>query len=356
VKFPGLAPRTSISAAFCRIGKPDKRCAAADAAGAMMSELRELPWYAHVPVNVFGMVLGLAGLGHLWRQATDLGGYATAVADALFVVAALCFVALALAYSAKAARHPVAVARDLRHPIRHCFFAAISMSMLLLAGAAARLSPDLARGLWLAGAILQFAVAVICTSLWLQNTFAVEQAGPAWFLPIIGGAIGPIMPVEGATSELSWAMFSLAAGLGLPVVALVLFRVAFRPPPPPPALPTLAILIAPAPILFLAWLKLNGGVLDPFARALYFFGLAMTLALVAAAPRFIRAPFSVAWWSYTFPVVAMASAAVEFFRHLGSPAFGAIAAGYFLVANAIVLVVLSRTLSALLGRRLFVPE
>jgi hypothetical protein len=52
----------------------------------------------------------------------------------------------------------------------------------------------------------------------------------------------------------------------------------------------------------------------------------------------------------------MASAAVEFHRHLGSPAFGAIAAGYFLVANGIVLVVLSRTLSALLRRRLFVPE
>lgn len=321
-----------------------------------MPDPRELPWYAHVPVNVFGMVLGLAGLGHLWRQATFLGGYATAVADALLIVAALCFAALALAYSAKAVRHSAAVARDLAHPIRHCFFAAISMSMLLLAGGAAQLWPSLAHGVWVAGAVLHFAVAMVCVSLWLQNAFAVEQAGPAWFLPVVGGAIAPIMPVGSAASELSWAMFSLAVALGLPVAGLVLFRVAFRPSPPPAALPTLVILIAPAPILFLAWLKLNGGVVDPFARGLYYFGLAMTLALVAMAPRLVRAPFSLAWWAFTFPVVAMASAALEFYRVLGSVAFAAIAAAYFVVANAVVLVVLSRTLSALLRRRLFVAE
>jgi tellurite resistance protein len=315
-----------------------------------------LPWYARVPTNAFGAVLGLAGLGLLWRQSAFLTGAAGWVAAPILILAAAVFVALGGACVLKAVRFPQAVMRETAHPVRHAFFGAISMAALLLAGAAQPAWPSLAAALWLAGATFHFTVAVVCLGLWLRGAFTLDQVGPAWLIPTVGGVLATIFAPDPAASEVSRLMFALACSFGGGVFALGLFRVAFRPPLPAPAIPTVAILLAPPGLMFLAWVRLNGGEVDALASGLFHLGLTLTLVLIAWIPRFAAIPFSLAWWAYTFPVVAMATAAMEFHRLAGDEASAWIAAVYFAAANAIVLLVLFRSAGAMSRGSLFPPE
>ena len=87
------------------------------------------------PVSLFGMVLGLGGLGLVWREAARRASWLAVPADITVAIAAVVFVILAALYARKAMRRPQAVAAEWNGPA-HCFFAAITMSVLLLAQAA----------------------------------------------------------------------------------------------------------------------------------------------------------------------------------------------------------------------------
>jgi tellurite resistance protein len=314
------------------------------------------PWFARVPVNAFGSVLGLAGLGLLWRQSVFATALAPTAATAFLVLAAVAFAALSVAYAAKCVLFPGAIAREVSHPVRHAFFGTISMSLMLFAEAARPAAPEVGRALWLIGATAHFAIAIVCVGVWLRGRFTVDQANPAWLIPTVGGILAPITSPPPAANEVSWLIFSVVMTFGVAVILLSLFRLAFRPPIAAPALPTVAILLAPPGLMLLAWLRLDGGAVDPLARGLYYFGIAVTLLLLAWIPRFAAVPFSLAWWAYTFPVAAAATAAVEFHRHVSGSAFAVIAAAYFVLANVVVMVVLYRTATALIAGRLFPPD
>jgi tellurite resistance protein len=324
--------------------------------GETLLETTILPWYARVPVNAFGAVLGLAGLGLLWRQSVFAADAAPAIALVLLALAGVAFVTLAAAYVAKCVRFPAEVARDAVHPVRHAYFGTISMSLLLFAAAAQPDAPGLARVLWLSGAILHFALAVACAGVWLGGRYALDQVSPAWLIPSVGGILAPIASPPPAANEISWLMFAVPMTFGVAILVLNFIRLAFRPPLPPPVIPTVAILLAPPGLLLLAWLRLDGGAVDPLARGLYYAGVTLTIVLVAWIPRFAAVPFSLAWWNYTFPVAAMSTAAMEFHRHVEGSAFAVIAVAYFALANIVIFVVCYRSVVALLGGRLLPRE
>jgi hypothetical protein len=70
-----------------------------------------------LPVNLFGAVMGLAGLALAWRQAGAILGVDQRIGEAIGAVAVIAFAAIAAGYIAKGIRHPSAVAEEFLHPV-----------------------------------------------------------------------------------------------------------------------------------------------------------------------------------------------------------------------------------------------
>ena len=100
---------------------------------------------------------------------------------------------------------------------------------------------------------------------------------------------------------------------------------------------------------------MTGG-LDGAGRVLFYVALFLVLFLASMAPRFLKVPFALSWWAYTFPSAAMAAACMRFHELTGTAATGYLAGGALAVATAIIALVSATTLGALLSGRLFLPD
>ena len=82
--------------------------------------------------------------------------------------------------------------------------------------------------------------------------------------------------------------------------------------------PTLAILVAPPAVTFLAWVKFNGGNVDNMAHAMYGASLAFLALTFTQARLLIRLAFSLSWWALSFPFAALVSATMIYGTALDS--------------------------------------
>ena len=313
-------------------------------------------WLTHVPVPLFAVVMGLGGLGLAWRRAHEVLGWPGAIGEAVLILAAAGFVAILALYATKLARRPAAVRAEFRHPIRVNFFPAISISTLLMAGALLPHAMGLAEALFLIGAAGQLVLALAIINRWITHNIEIQHSNPAWFIPVVGNILVPVFGVRLGWPELSWFFFSVGVVFWLLLFTIVLYRIIFHDQLPQKFLPTLFILMAPPAIGLAAYLQLNGGAFDGFARVLLFSGLFIALLLLTMAPLFLRLSFFVSWWAYTFPSAALAIASLAYHEHRADAGSEALAVVVLLVATAIIATVAVRTTVALVKRQLFVPD
>ena len=313
-------------------------------------------WLAHVPIALFAVVMGLGGLGLAWRQASHVLGWPAPVGEGIAAAAAAAFVAIAAIYTAKTARHFPAVRAELRHPVRVNFLPAFSISLLLLAGVALPYARPLAHGLWALGAALQLFFALLIMNRWITRNVEIQHSNPSWFIPVVGNIVVPLAGVRLGHDMLSWFFFSVGLVFWLVLFAIVLNRIIFHDPLPQRILPMLFILMAPPAIGVSAHLELNGGTVDALCHLMFGSALFLALLLLTMARLFAQVPFSIAWWAYTFPAAALAAAAVRYAGLVPEPATTILAGTLLVAATAIIALVLARTLRALIGGRLFVPE
>ncbi len=99
----------------------------------------------HLPVNLFGAVMGLSGLSLAWRGASKVFSTSPAIADAIGMVAIITFLALAAGYLAKWRLYPTAVKAEFNHPIAGNFFGTITIAILLLSSVVASTAKPSAR-------------------------------------------------------------------------------------------------------------------------------------------------------------------------------------------------------------------
>jgi len=314
-------------------------------------------WLVHVPVPLFATVMGLGGLGLAWRRAHEALGLPSVVGEAVLALAAVAFVAVAGLYLSKALRHPAAVKAEFAHPVRSSFFPTISIGLMILAGAALPYAPKVAEMVWLFAAALHLTFAVTLMGRWIGRPHELQTFNPAWFIPVVGNVLAPLVGVRLGYVEVSWFFFAVGVVFWLALLPVLLYRVIFHDMVPARLVPTLFIFLAPPAVGFLSYMQLNGGVLDAAARVLFFTALFTALLLVRLAPMFLKVPFAVSWWAFTFPSAATAVAGLSYHHALGGGAASATLAGALLAAaTVIVALVTLRTLKALADRALFVPE
>jgi tellurite resistance protein len=258
----------------------------------------------------------------------------------------------------RASRHPQAWAEDLRHPVRHPFVAAVSVSLILLATLAVALTgvSPAARALWWLGSLSQLALTWWVLARWWRGNQAggLQWAGvtPVLLIPIVGNVLAPLAGVPLGHADWAAAQFGIGLMFWPLVVALVLTRIAVAGLWPERLRPAVFIFVAPPAVVGLALLQL--GAAPVFAWACW--GMALFCLLWAAAQlRAIAAqPFAVPHWGLSFPLAAFTALTLR----LATPGSAMAAAGIALLALTTLLVaaLLLATVRGLRAGTLLAPE
>lgn len=310
----------------------------------------------HLPVPFFAVVMGLAGVALAWQRAETLHQLPVRVSAVMGLLAAACFAIISAAYALKIARHPGDVVKELRHPVRVNFFAAISIGMVLLATLAYEFAPAFAAALWTVAAAMHLAFTLYVVSAWIHRTgIEVGHVSPAWFIPVVGNVLLPIAGARFHPMEVSWFFFSIGLVFWVVLLTIVMYRLFFHAPLPERLAPTLFILVAPPAVACVAYVTLTGAV-DAFARILYYTALFLTMLLASNALRFLRSRFFLSAWAYSFPLAAMTIATFVMAHRVGGAVFTGLGMVLLFVSTVVVAALLWRTAIAIARHEICVEE
>lgn len=306
----------------------------------------------HFPISFFGVPMGLFGL----TLALHAGGWGRASVVAGWLSLAV-LLTLAAFYAAKALRHPQGIAAEWNHPVRLAFFPATSISVLLLAVFLRDIAPGPAEAVWALGAAAQGLLTLIVITTWISHrAFGPGQLSPAWFIPAVGNVVVPLAGVPLGHPEISWYFFSVGLILWIVLLTLVFNRLIFHDPLPGKLRPTLVILIAPPAVAFLAWMQLDGGVIDPAARILLNAGYFFALLVAFQVPALLRLPFALSFWALSFPLAAVTTASFRFADLAGSTPHRVIGHALLVLLVATIAALILRTSRAVMSREICQPE
>lgn len=299
----------------------------------------------------FAIVMGLCGLALAWLRARPLmGDGALQAAGAIALLAALLFVALLAASLLRWLRHREAVLEDLRHPVRHAFFAALPISLILLATLAHALFPHAGwvAPLWQLGCAAQFGVTLWVLARYLRGP-AAGLAGltPVLIIPVVGNVLAPLAGTGLGAQDWAAAQFGLGLFLWPLVVALLWLRLVQQGLWPERLWSTTFITVAPPAVVGLAALQLGAPPL--LAWMAWGIGLGFLLLSAGLLPRLRRQGFQLPWWGMSFPLAAFAALTLRL--ELQGLGIALLALASLTVAG-----LLLATWRAARGGRLWVPE
>jgi tellurite resistance protein len=310
-----------------------------------------------IPLNIFGMGFGLAGLATAWRIAVDQHLAPHEVSDVLTGLAAVAWLVSVLLYLCYVLATRGALSSDL-HDMTAGPFASLALitPILLAADGIAPYSRSVASVI-----VDAFIVGVVLlggwfTGTWMRGGTDLDRLHPGYFLPTVaGGLIASAGAAEVGQQRLAQFMLGLGIVCWVIVGSMILGRLIFRPPLPDALAPTMAIEVAPAAVASLAYFFSYGTRITPFVTGLAGYGLLMVVAQIPLLGRYVRLKFSLATWAFTFSWAAVASTLLFWIdaEHVN----GARVFSYLVLAVISVLVaaIAGRTVGAIAQNRLLPP-
>jgi tellurite resistance protein len=164
-------------------GRHERFSVETDLAGASLADM---------PVSLFGSVMGVAGLGLLWRDVARVFGAPAAVGETLIFLGAAIFVAVGAFYVVKIMRHRARVAAEYAHSAQVGFFSTIPIGALLLSAGMIPYSMTLADAIWWPSTALMFALSLLLVARLLTENHPVENANGSWLICTVSPIIVPI--------------------------------------------------------------------------------------------------------------------------------------------------------------------
>ncbi|WP_353650024.1 TDT family transporter [Nakamurella sp. A5-74] len=328
--------------------------------------------FAHITPNWFASVMGTGivatAAATLPVQFPGLRGAATVV----WALAALLLIWLTVATAVHWRRHRAAAVAHHLHPVMAPFYGAPPMALMTVGAGTLLLGTDVIGStaavaidmvLWTAGTVLGLVTAVAVPYLtFTRHDVADDSAFGGWLMPVVppmvsaatGALLLPHVPPGQLRLNLllaCYAMFGLSLISSLIIITLIWARLARHRVGPAGMVPTLWIVLGPIGQSITAANLLGGNahlaVPAPWSTGLEVFGVIYGLPMlgflllwtaVAAAITVRTArqglPFSLTWWSFTFPVGTCVTGLSGLTLHTGSVVLRVLAAGYyaFLVA------------------------
>jgi tellurite resistance protein len=255
-----------------------------------------------IPPGFFGIPFGIAGLADVWNAARPILGIPQSVPNTLFIVAAVIWAVVLLAYFAQGLPRIIADARD---QILAPLLSLAVITPMLISSALADYALTAAKVLVSIFLALTVLYGGWLTGQWITRAVDQDAAYPGFFLPTVaGGLVASFAASRVGMAEIAQGMFGIGIFCWLLLGSLLLNRLFFRPGLPAPLVPTLAIELAPPAVAGIAYFAMNHGVPDAVATALGGYTVLMALVQLRLIPVYAKLRFSAALWSFTFAYAA----------------------------------------------------
>ncbi|MFC3562829.1 SLAC1 anion channel family protein [Pedobacter jamesrossensis] len=308
-----------------------------------------------MPVSLFGSVMGLCGLCFSWRRAEKYWHF-TEVPSIIFGwMAVVSFIALAFCYSVKSIKYRDLVSSEFKNPVTLCFFATISVSLLLLPGVILPYLPLTAKVMWIFGASSMFLFAWYVFRSWIDNMQEQEKAMPVWVLPIVGMLDLPIVGHQidlPGMSEISIMAFGIGSIFSIILLTIIISRLIFQPALPEAVQPSILILLAPMALAFTVYGQFKG-VSDTILGALFYFNIFLLLVLGSKISMVLYScPFKVSWWAVSFPLSAVTISTQIYAQHKPDWVHQLLAAVLLVLTTAVIIFLFFQTLYKIAKRKL----
>jgi tellurite resistance protein len=322
------------------------------------SEMKTVrPTLVRIQASLFGIPIGLMGLSGAWGRLGFANWAVSApIADGLFVVALALLALLLCLWLAKWALYPQAVQQEWSHPVQGALMALIPVSLMLALALLNMRWPSLS------GELFPLAIAVLTLqAVMAWHVVADISTGktpadfitPALYLPTVPGGFVGAIALESFGLH-GWA--ALLFGMGVGAWALLEIRILhrlFSGPLPLALRPTLGLEMAPAAVGALSAVTLWPHLLPDAMMVILGIASGPVLAVLTRWRYWTETPFSAGFWSFSFPLAALAGACVHAVSTGGWPvevSFGAVG-----IATAVTLFLTLRTLSLVFKGRLLGP-
>ena len=307
------------------------------------------------PIMMYAMVMGMSGLTMMYQKAALWLGFSDMIGSGLMIVSTGLFVVISLIYLGKYIKYTPMVQKEFSHPIRLNFFAAISISMLMLAIIYKEVNVTVASVFWYAGAVLHFYLTMHTISFWINNNQELDHSNPAWFIPVVGNVLVPVGGVGFASQGVLMYFFCCGIFFWVILFAILLNRIIFHHQLAVKFMPTMFILIAPPAVGFIAYYKMFG-VIDIFATMLFNLALFFTLLVAFMYKNFIKIKFFISWWAFVFPLAAMSISAMLMYHETKDSMLLAFSYVMVAVTTVVITIVLYQTVSHMLKGEVCVQE
>ena len=274
----------------------------------------------------------------------------------LFSVGLGILVFLLLLWCLKLAFHFPTARQEWSHPVQGALLALAPVGVLLSISLLAPLLPHATDALLMLAAV---ALALLAVGAWqvvallTSGKMPAELVTPTLYLPTVAGGFVGALALNACGQD---GFAALLMGMGAGAWALLEIRILnrlFAGPLPFALRPTLGLEIAPAAVGSLAVATLWPTL--PAAVLLLCLGVACgpLFAVLTRWRYWTEVPFSVGFWSFSFPLAAMAGATVEAVRRGGWPT--QVALGAVVIASAVIAFLAARTCLLLVRGRLLAP-
>ena len=292
------------------------------------------------PIMMFAIVMGLAGLTLVYKKVSEALFLPSIIYLVMMICTTIIFFIILYFYLLKIMKHKNEVKKEFSHPIRINFFAASSISILILSMIYRNTIDPLAQIFFIVGAVFHIFFTFYTIKFWINNNLEMQHSNPAWFIPIVGNLIVPIAGKGFIDDSVLYFYFSIGIFFWIILFSIILNRIIFHNQFAPKFMPTLFILIAPPAIGFISYVKLTGN-LDFFAQILFNLGLFFTILVFVMYKNFINIKFFISWWVFTFPMAAITLATVLMYE-LTHKGFYAILSYILMVITSVIIVLVAR--------------
>ncbi|QYH35881.1 TDT family transporter [Salinibacterium sp. M195] len=295
---------------------------------------------SHISPNWFASVMGTGIVANAAATLPLIAPQLHAFASVVWVVATVLLLGLIAASAAHWVVHREVARSHHRHPVMVHFYGAPPLAILTIGAGALLFGPDIigsdaaltvALVLWSIGTVLGLATAVIVPFLTFTSSSVTDQSAfGGWLMPVVpplvsaaaGAPLIPFLPAGEARLTMllaCYAMFGLSMIATAVILPLIWGRLARHNIGNSAAVPTLWIVLGPLAQSITAAIVL--GAVAPvavsadlaeflgFAGIIYGiptlgFALLWTALAIAMTVHTARRglPFSLTWWSFTFPV------------------------------------------------------
>lgn len=307
----------------------------------------------NLPSGYFGMVLGIIGMGFAWRYAATILPVGRGPGDTLVVLAIAIWSLLTLALLVRLIRFPWSVMAEMRHPVMSNFVSLFPATTMLVSIGVLPWTRTVALVLFSFGVVLQLGYgAWQAAGLW-RGKHPREATTPALYLPTVANNFISAMAC-GALGFNDAGLAFLGAGIfsWISLEPAILQRLRSTDELPVAQRTSLGIQLAPALVACSAWLSVNGGHGDTLAKMLFGYGLLQLLFTLRLIPWYLRQPFNVSFWSFSFGVSALATTGLHLGHEAAAGFYHNLAIPLFIFTNIIIALLLLHTLLLLIQGRL----